>query len=39
MSGAGDIAGLPDIPNVKGLTILVNSLINGNRMEDVWLDK
>jgi peptide/nickel transport system substrate-binding protein len=26
-------------PNVKGLTIMVNSLHNGNRMEDVWLDK
>jgi ABC-type transport system substrate-binding protein len=26
-------------PWVKGLTIMVNSLINGNRMEDVWLDK
>ena len=26
-------------PYVKGLTIMVNSLINGNRMEDVWLDK
>jgi len=26
-------------PYVKGLTIMVNSLFNGNRMEDVWLDK
>jgi peptide/nickel transport system substrate-binding protein len=26
-------------PWVKGLTIMVNSLLNGNRMEDVWLDK
>jgi peptide/nickel transport system substrate-binding protein len=26
-------------PNVKGLTIMVDSLFNGNRMEDVWLDK
>jgi peptide/nickel transport system substrate-binding protein len=26
-------------PWVKGLTIMVNSLFNGNRMEDVWLDK
>jgi peptide/nickel transport system substrate-binding protein len=26
-------------PWVKGLTIMVNSLHNGNRMEDVWLDK
>jgi peptide/nickel transport system substrate-binding protein len=26
-------------PHVKGLTIMVNSLHNGNRMEDVWLDK
>jgi len=24
---------------VKGLTIMVNSIFNGNRMEDVWLDK
>jgi hypothetical protein len=24
---------------VKGLTLLVNSLFNGWRMEDVWLDK
>jgi peptide/nickel transport system substrate-binding protein len=26
-------------PHVKGLTIMVNSLFNGWRMEDVWLDK
>ena len=26
-------------PLVKGLTIMVNSLFNGWRMEDVWLDK
>jgi peptide/nickel transport system substrate-binding protein len=26
-------------PQVKGLTIMVNSLFNGWRMEDVWLDK
>jgi peptide/nickel transport system substrate-binding protein len=26
-------------PYVKGLTIMVNSIHNGNRMEDVWLDK
>jgi peptide/nickel transport system substrate-binding protein len=26
-------------PYVKGLTLMVNSLFNGNRMEDVWLDK
>jgi peptide/nickel transport system substrate-binding protein len=26
-------------PYVKGLTIMVNSIINGWRMEDVWLDK
>ena len=26
-------------PYVKGLTIMVNSLFNGNRMEDVWLDR
>jgi len=24
---------------VKGLTIMVNSMFNGWRMEDVWLDK
>ncbi len=26
-------------PWVKGLTIMVNSIFNGNRREDVWLDK
>jgi peptide/nickel transport system substrate-binding protein len=26
-------------PYVKGLTVMVNSLFNGNRMEDIWLDK
>ncbi len=26
-------------PYVKGLTIMVNSIYNGFRMEDVWLDK
>jgi peptide/nickel transport system substrate-binding protein len=26
-------------PWVKGLTIMIDSLHNGNRMEDVWLDK
>ncbi len=26
-------------PEVKGLTIMVNSIFNGWRMEDVWLDR
>ena len=26
-------------PYVKGLTIMVNSVFNGNRREDIWLDK
>jgi len=26
-------------PYVKGLTLMVNSIFNGNRREDVWLDK
>ncbi len=26
-------------PQVKGLTIIVNNIFNGGRMEDVWLDK
>ena len=26
-------------PTVKGLTLMVNSIFNGNRREDVWLDK
>jgi peptide/nickel transport system substrate-binding protein len=25
-------------PQVKGLTLMVNSLFNGWRMEDIWLD-
>ena len=25
-------------PYVKGLTITVNSIFNGNRREDIWLD-
>ena len=25
-------------PRVKGLTIMVNSIFNGARMEDVWLE-
>jgi hypothetical protein len=25
-------------PKVKGLTIMVNSIFNGWRMEDIWLD-
>jgi peptide/nickel transport system substrate-binding protein len=25
-------------PKVKGLTVMVNSIYNGWRMEDVWLD-
>jgi len=25
-------------PHVKGLTLMVNSLFNGWRMEDVWLE-
>jgi peptide/nickel transport system substrate-binding protein len=27
------------LPQVKGLTIMVNSLFNGWRFEDIWLDK
>jgi peptide/nickel transport system substrate-binding protein len=27
------------LPRVKGLTIMVNSLFNGWRMEDIWLDQ
>ena len=27
------------LPRVKGLTIMVTSLFNGWRFEDVWLDK
>jgi len=26
-------------PQVKGLTVMVNSLFNGWRFEDIWLDK
>ena len=26
-------------PRVQGLTVMVNSIVNGWRMEDVWLDK
>jgi peptide/nickel transport system substrate-binding protein len=26
-------------PQLKGLTIMVNSQFNGWRMEDVWLDR
>jgi peptide/nickel transport system substrate-binding protein len=26
-------------PHVKGLTVMVNSIYNGWRFEDVWLDK
>ena len=26
-------------PHVRGLTIMVNSIFNGNRMEDTWLDR
>jgi len=26
-------------PRVKGFTVMVNSISNGARMEDVWLDK
>ena len=26
-------------PQVKGLTLMVNSIYNGNRFEDLWLDK
>jgi peptide/nickel transport system substrate-binding protein len=26
-------------PYVKGLTLMVNSLFNGNRHEDIWLDR
>ena len=26
-------------PYVKGLTIMVASIYNGNRREDIWLDK
>jgi hypothetical protein len=26
-------------PELKGLTIMVNSIYNGWRMEEVWLDR
>jgi peptide/nickel transport system substrate-binding protein len=26
-------------PRVKGLTLMVNSMFNGSRMEDIWLEK
>ena len=26
-------------PQVKGITLMVNSIFNGNRFEDIWLDK
>jgi peptide/nickel transport system substrate-binding protein len=26
-------------PKVKGLTVMVNSIYNGWRMEDIWLDR
>jgi peptide/nickel transport system substrate-binding protein len=26
-------------PHVKGLTVMINSIFNGWRMEDIWLDK
>ena len=26
-------------PYVKGLTLMVSSIFNGNRLEDIWLDK
>ena len=26
-------------PYVKGLTLMVNSIFNGNCREDIWLDK
>ena len=32
-------AGICRQPWVKGLTIMVNSIFNGNRREDIWLDK
>jgi peptide/nickel transport system substrate-binding protein len=32
-------AGNCHYPHVKGLTIMSNSIYNGWRMEDVWLDK
>ena len=26
-------------PRVKGVTLMVNSIYNGSRFEDVWLDR
>ena len=26
-------------PRVKGMTLMVNSIYNGSRFEDVWLDR
>ena len=26
-------------PQLKGLTLMVNGIFNGNRFEDIWLDK
>jgi peptide/nickel transport system substrate-binding protein len=26
-------------PDVKGLTLMENSIFNGNRREDIWLDR
>jgi peptide/nickel transport system substrate-binding protein len=31
--------GICRYPQVKGLTVMVNSVYNGSRFEDVWLDK
>jgi len=32
-------AGICWQPYVKGMTFMVNSLFNGNRREDIWLDR
>ncbi len=37
--GKGDIGGTCWRPEVKTITIMVNSIYNGWRMEDVWLDR
>jgi peptide/nickel transport system substrate-binding protein len=34
-----NLAGTCWQPYVKGLTMMVNSIYNGYRFEDVWLDK
>jgi peptide/nickel transport system substrate-binding protein len=26
-------------PQLKGLILMVNSIFNGNRFEDIWLDR